>query len=257
VLEQNHLLAVLRDHHLDEVLAGARKAASAAVASEGAAGEIVDVDVVQALSAPEGLRDTASRLQADAILLGRAAPREGQGLVRLGRVARRLLRITTLPVVVVPPDMRQADFAGDGPVIALTKLVDDSVPICRFADAVARQLGRPLVIAHVVEPANVSAAQYVAAATLDRVSGERRADAEAALTKWVAALGIRPDATEVLAGNVVEEVTALARDRRAALIVAGSRHGGSTLERLLVASTGSELAAAATRPVAIVPPPHT
>jgi nucleotide-binding universal stress UspA family protein len=255
VLEQEHLLAVLRDHHLDEVLSGARRAAEAAVANEGAAAELTTVDIVQALNTPAGLCDAATRLQADGILLGRAAPREGQRLVRLGRVARRLLRMSTLPAIVVPPDMRAADFAGDGPVIGLTKLTDDSVAPCSFAGSMARALGRRLVIVHVIEAPSVASAQYVASVTLDRVQAERRAEAESAMARWIESCGVRADATELLVGNVVEAVTELADQRRAALLVAGSRHGGSTLERLLVASTASELAAAATRPVAVVPPP--
>lgn len=255
VLEQEHLLAVLRDHHLDEVLTGARKAAEASVAGEGASSTVVAVDVVQALNAPEGLRDSATRLNADGILLGRAAPREGGGLVRLGRVARRLLRITTLPVIVVPPDMKEADFGGDGPVIALTNLDDGSVEPCRFAQTMARALRRPLVVAHAVEESSVAAVQYVAVTTLERISAERLAEASSALSAWIARVGLQPDATEILSGNVVDEATAFASRRRAALVVAGSRHA-STLERLLLASTASELAAAATRPVAIVPPPR-
>jgi nucleotide-binding universal stress UspA family protein len=253
VLEQEHLLAVLRDQHLDEVLTAVRGAAEDGIRREGASGELAIVDVVQAVTAPEGLRDSATRLGAAALILGRAAPRGGGGLVRLGRVARRLLRMATLPVVIVPPDMREPDFGGDGPVIALTKLTDASVPPCRFAEAMARALGRRLVIAHGVDTTRTAA--YMAAATIERVGIERRAEAEAALASWVAASGLGADGTEILAGNIVEEATALAQRTRAALLVAGSRHGGSALERLLVASTGSELAAAASRPVAIVPPP--
>lgn len=254
VLEQEHLLAVLRDQHLDEVLSGARRAAEASIASEGASGAIATVDVVQALNAPEGLRDAATRLQADGILVGRAAPREGQKLVRLGRVARRLLRMSTLPAIVVPPDMREADFGGDGPVVALTNLTDESVATCRFAESIAQELGRTLSIVHVVEPPSVASAQYVATATLERVEAERREEARGALATWIAASGIRADSTEVLSGNVVEAASELAETHRAALLVAGSRRGGSALERILVASTASELAAAATRPVAVVPP---
>lgn len=254
VLEQEHLLAVLRDQHLDEVLSGARRAAEASIASEGASGAIAAADIVQALNAPEGLRDAATRLAADGILVGRAAPREGQKLVRLGRVARRLLRISTLPAIVVPPDMREADFGGDGPVVALTNLTDESVAACRFAGAMAQELGRALSIVHAAEPPSVAAAQYVATATLDRVEAERRTEASGGLAAWVAASGIRADTTEVLSGNVVEAASELAQTRRAALLVAGSRRGGSALERILVASTASELAAAATRPIAVVPP---
>ena len=254
VLEHEHLLTVLRDQHLDEVLAAARTATEAAIGREGASGAIRTVEIVQALTAPEGLRDTAAAIGADAILLGRAAPREGHAVVRLGRVARRLLRIATVPVVVVPPDMREADFGGGGPVIALTKLTDDSVATCRFAGAMARTLERPLLVAHVMETASMAASQYVAPATLERLVSERRARAATALASWVAARDLEPDAAEILTGNVVDAAAALATERGAALLVAGSRHGGSPLERLLLASTGGALAASATHPVAIVPP---
>jgi nucleotide-binding universal stress UspA family protein len=239
---------------MDEVRAGAREAAGRSLRDEGAAAVVRDVELVEALHAHEGLRDAAIRLGAEALVIGRAAPRTGHHLVRLGRVARRLLRIATTPVIVVPPDLRAPDLAGDGPVVALTDLSDGSAGTCRFAEDMARRLGRPLLLAHAVEVATQTVPGYVSQATLERIAADRRAEAERALANWVEGSGVRADGTEILLGGVVEEATALAERRQAALVVAGSSRHQGTLEGLLVASTGSALAASATRPVAIVPP---
>src|SRR5882724_7815270 len=65
VLEQDHLLVVLRYHHLPEVVEGARAQASQVLASEGLS---AGVEVLQALSDPEGLEAAREKHQADAIV---------------------------------------------------------------------------------------------------------------------------------------------------------------------------------------------
>src|SRR5262249_5211037 len=62
------------------------------------------VDLVEDASIDRALADTAARLQADALVVGRRAKRDEDSLVRLGEVTRRLLRRLPVPVVVVPPD---------------------------------------------------------------------------------------------------------------------------------------------------------
>lgn len=245
VLEEEHLRFALRQHHLDEVTAAARTAAERLLASAGASGEI---RVVQGRTADEALEEVRASVGADGVVVGRAAGREGVAIVRLGRVARRMLRTLASPVAVVPPDFRGED-AGDGPVVALSSLRDDAVGACRLAATLAADLGRPLAVCHV---ARAEALPYLPPAAIDLEA--RRAAGEADLVGWLAAQGIRADATVALVGSPVDRALEWAEGARTPLVVAGSRRL-SAVERMVQASAGTALAATSGIPVLVVPPP--
>ena len=235
VLEDEHLELVLRYHHLDDVLASARSAAEESLRHEGVDALVRDVQLVQGADAAEALREAAAAEGADALVVGRAAPgAAGLRIVRLGRVARRLLRGTTLPVVVVPPDVR-ADALGDGPLVALTRLDARSERTAAFASALAGALGRPLALVHVIPPSVEQAAPYFPADVGAKIAAEQRARGEEALAAWVSASGLAPGLTAVLQGNPVD----------AALSVAA----------MLASGTASVLASVAPLPVVVVPSP--
>jgi nucleotide-binding universal stress UspA family protein len=243
VLEEEHLRHALRVHHLDAVTAAARGAAERLLSRAGAAGEL---RIVQGLTAEDALEEARAAADAAGIVVGRAAGREGAAIVRLGRVARRLLRRLASPVVVVPPDLRAEDL-GDGPVVALTSLAPDAVPACRLAATLAADLGRPLAICHV---ARAEVLPYLPPEAID-LDG-RRASGEEALARWLTAEGLRADRTVVLAGSTVERALEWAEGERAPLLVAGSRHL-STRERLFQTSVGSALASTARIPIVVAP----
>ncbi|MCK7482758.1 MAG: universal stress protein [Candidatus Moduliflexus flocculans] len=149
VLEQDHLALVLRYHHLDEVMAMARTTAATLLAKAGAARWEPGLRVLVGTRAEVDLR-SAALAQGDGLLvIGRMAQRGERRLVRLGKVARRLLRAPSTPTVVVPPDLEASDL-GAGPVIALSDLEAGSVPAGRFAASMADRLGRPLEVVHVM-----------------------------------------------------------------------------------------------------------
>jgi len=251
-LEEQHLLAVLRYHHLQEVLDGARASAQAILSAERASAEIAAIDVVQGTSVQEVLEAARVKYAASGTIIGRAAGVEGKGVVRLGRSARRVLRSATAPVIVVPPDLRLEDL-GKGPVLALTSLRPDSVEACRFAAAIAGRLGRPWALLHVALVPEEFAPPYLPAPSLEGMRRDFLADAEKALPAWIAAEGLRPDRSDVVQGRIVDSALAFARLHDAPLLVAGSQRL-SALERAIVPSVGSELAASAPVPVAVVPP---
>ncbi len=252
VLEEDHLRVVLRFHHLDEVTASAQEAARRTLSDAGVAARVVRV--TRGRCADEGLEDARRELRADAVVVGRMARREGHSLVRLGRVARELLRTLASPVVVVPPDL-EATQIGDGPVVALSDLAADSSDACRFASRVAERLGRGLLVAHVVPRPEEYAEAHFPAASVERMAREHQAEAEMALAGWVAARGLSAARTAVLRGPVIDRSLELAAGERAPLLVMGS-HRRSVIERLRHASVASELAAAAPIAVAVVPPPE-
>jgi nucleotide-binding universal stress UspA family protein len=244
VLEQEHLRAELRLRHLDEVMAEVRKAARDVLAREGAAGLIRDVEVLQASYADEGLEAAREHHGAAAVVIGRAASRSGARIIRLGRVARRMLRRVWSPIIVVPPDMRERDM-GEGPVVALTDLGVRSAAACRFASGLAHALGRSLELL-VDAPSAIAMDGPARRAPAPAGSGDLLVD--------LASRGLRPATVAALDGHVVERAIELAGAHRAALLVVEG-HRPSTLERVLRRNTFAALAATAPLPVAVVPSP--
>jgi nucleotide-binding universal stress UspA family protein len=233
VLDAEHLRAVLRVKHLDEVVDAERELARRMVREEAASASFADVQVVQALREEEGLAAARERHGADGVIVARDDGR----LVRLGRVARRLLGSAPCPVVIVP----SATAAGaqlDGPVAVLTDLDDPSIDAWLFGAKVARQAGRAVIALHVVSAGGSPGAQ--------------RGASEQDVLTWTARCGVGADRAVVARGDVVEEALAFADAHRTLLLVAGSRRHG-WLERAARRSLGHVLASRAARPVAIVP----
>jgi nucleotide-binding universal stress UspA family protein len=250
VLEEDHLQLLLRHRSLDEVLAETRAAAERAIAAQGCAGRFADVRIVQGGRPEEALARASPPGSAGGLVIGRVAKRGRQPLVRLGRVARRLVRYLPAPLVVAPPDLATV---GTGPVVALSSLDVDSLPACRFARDLARTSSRPLAILHVVRnPAE--ALQYaLPEEVVERYRVDACAAARTALAAWLGAAAVDAARTELRAGDVVEQALAFADEHDAALIVTGARPRPSG-RPIYAPSVGRELAAAAPRPVAIVPP---
>ncbi|MCA9694402.1 MAG: universal stress protein, partial [Myxococcales bacterium] len=212
-----------------------------------------------ALASTAVARDTSAEAHLEALaqarpgvglILGRRAPTAGGRVVRLGRVARRLLRALPGPVVIVPPDLDPATL-GDGPVIATTDARDDSLPACRFAVALARALGRSALLVHVVPTPDVWIHEAVMLPP-EQVFGRLQAEGEAVLARWAQRHEL--DALErfVDVGGVVHGVEAIAQARNAPLIVCGSRQLGA-IPRFFAGSVASELAASSRLPVAVIP----
>lgn len=252
VLEEEHLEVALRYHHLDDVLASARSALEESLRHEGVDAILGDLQLVQGPDAAESLREAAAAQGADALVVGRAAPgAAGLHIVRLGRVARRLLRRTPVPVVVVPPDVR-AEALGDGPLVALTLLDARSARTAAFAAGLAGALGRPLALVHVIPPSVEQAAPYFPADVGAKIAAEQRARGEEALAKWVSASGLAPDLTAVLQGNPVDAALSFAESHRAPMLLVGARPlRGVTA--VLASGTASVLASVARVPVVVVP----
>lgn len=253
VLEEDHLRAALRYHHLDELIVGAREQAELMVKKADATGVLGELHVVQGMHAEESLEAARVYHHAEGLIVGRQAPREGHHLLRLGKVARRLLRRLPAPVVVVPPDWEPGAIPADGPVLCATNVGDGAVAAARFAAEMAARLARPLVLVNTVPVPEDYGAHYIPAASRAKIAAESQAQAERDLSAWVTELGI-PGAEQIVRqGHCTEQLLGLARERHAALVVTGSRRL-STVERWLLTSVGSELAATSPCPVAVVPP---
>ena len=114
VLEPDHLRAALKYSHMDEVLAAARDAGHRILEHEAPGERIRELEIIQGVSADEGLVAALTRHDADALMVGRIARRSEMALVRLGRVARQPRAALPVPVVVVPPDI-EPRASGAGP----------------------------------------------------------------------------------------------------------------------------------------------
>jgi nucleotide-binding universal stress UspA family protein len=251
VLEQDHLAAVLRYHHLDEVRDGAVASARAALKATGAEGIVGEPRIVIGTDADEDLTEAVRAEGATALLVGRMAKRGENPVVRLGRVARRLVRGLQVPVIVVPPDLT-AQRIGDGPVVALTSMEDDSVAAARFAADLAARLGRKLELLHVMRDLTEFAPYGIVGEKSERGLAEERRAREAALAEWATRHGLTPDASLVLTGEVIDAAIRRAVEVGAPVIVAGARRM-PTAQRILLPTVGKELAAASPTAVAIVP----
>ena len=252
VLEEAHLQAALRYHHLSELRKAAHAAAEMILAREGADETVAEHHVVQGIAAERSLEAAVEYHHAGGLVVGRQAPREGHHALRLGRVARRLLRSLEVPTIVVPPDYEPPEDDG-GPVLLTTNLRSDSDAAARFAASLAKRIGRPLHALHVVPHADDYGAHYIPEESRKKIAKEHEAEGKADMAKWLEWLSVTPDSSEVVLGQVNEQVRNAVDRHGASMIVCGSRRL-STLERFLLTSVGSELAATIPAPVCVVPP---
>lgn len=229
-----------------------RPIAEEVVATAGAS-EAFDRCEVRAGPAAEAvLPEVCKEVGARGVVIGRRGRQQVQSIVRLGRVARRLLRSLPVPVVVVRPELRTEDI-GAGPVVVATDLAPDSDAACRFAAAVARDTGRPLTVVHVMTPSDEPRVAYVREALRDSGWLETTESKRRELDRWVAARGLDGAEVRIERGDAVDRLLELAEKLDAALVVTGSRKLGIT-ERVFGSSVASALAAMGSCPVAVVPP---
>lgn len=253
VLREPFLQSVLRHHDLDEVLEHAQEEAARVVTEAGASDDIQEIRIKKADCVETALEDARVECGADGLVLGRQAKRMSHDVIRLGKVCRKVLRGLQAPAIVVPPDLDSRDI-GDGPVIGLTKLSRDSESACELAARLADDLGRRLLVLHVVPTPEHYGAHYLPKDTLAKLRSEHQKQGEQELSRWIAGKNIGSCDTVVLQGPLVDEVTAHATRVAACMIVCGSR-GLSAAERVLLTSVGSTLAATASIPVAVAPTP--
>jgi nucleotide-binding universal stress UspA family protein len=186
------------------------------------------------------LRGLAAQ-QGAALLVAGTAARVGLDRMLIGSVSGELAASAPCPVVAVP---RGAALEEPGAVLAGYDGSAHSLRAARRAAALAARLGRELVLVHVTGRDRVEVNEELA--------GELHA-------AGVRALGEDPrrpalDLTVRLAveeGDPVEVLAAVARERRAALLVTGTR-GRNALSSALLGSVSVGLVRAARRPVALV-----
>lgn len=142
----------------------------------------------------------------------------------LGSITERVLRSTTVPVLITPPgevgpatpdDIRKIVRRILVPV-DLSDAMHQSIDIAR---GLGETLGAQVLVAHVIEPVRTMVPGHVYAANVD---SERRDRAEQRIQEIVDALPPAPRVECLVAfGDPAEEIAKIAGDRQAALIVMG------------------------------------
>ena len=120
----------------------------------------------------------------------------------------------------------------------------------RFGADLAARLGAPLLLAHGTQAFHWGVS-YIPAATMDRLQEQAREAAANELREWAAPLGVEAE-HRVFMGDPAKKLLELGWQLDAPVLVTGSRLLGP-VERLFLASVSSEVAAAASCPVAVVP----
>lgn len=169
-----------------------------------------------------------------------------------GSTTERVLRETTIPVLITPPldpgRLRLEDVKRlIGRILVPVDLTPASVRQTQIARGLAEALGVPMILVHVVEPLK---SRLAAKLNLAGLESDRRAVAEDGLNELMATLPMRlqPEAL-VVYGDPAEELAKVARDRKAGLVIVGL-HGspvlgprmGSVTYRMLCLSPGTVLA---------------
>jgi nucleotide-binding universal stress UspA family protein len=251
VLEESYLVQVLRYTHEAEVeskaLHDARHQLDRAELTEIAE----PVKVTRGVVADEALVRELDAHKGDALVIGRQAPSHERHFVRLGRVARRLVRRLPCPVVVAPPDLR-ADQIGTGPIVLATDLEETCGSAVRFALRMSMATDRPIVVAHII-PHEVESARYLPTTTVEQFYSQVGLDRQRDLQHWKASHGLGDAASIVAHGDIVARLTGIAEVEGAPMIVCGSR-GLGAVERVFTTSIATDLSCWAECAIAIVPP---
>src|SRR5688572_25355846 len=164
----------------------------------------------------------------DLIVMG-SHGRSGLRKVFFGSTTERVLRETTVPILVTPDDRPQttslSDIAGHvGCVVAPVDLTPASIHQVTIAAAIAEALAVPVIIAHVLEPVFIPASVRSA---LPGADASRRAQVDESLGEIVALVSPRTRTEPVfLSGEPSEEIVTLAETRGARLMVMGLHSAG-------------------------------
>jgi nucleotide-binding universal stress UspA family protein len=170
----------------------------------------------------------ATEQHADLIVIS-SHGRSGVRKMFFGSTTERVLRETTVPVLITPDERPPATSLSElarhiNRVVAPVDLTDASPHQISVAAGLAQALGTPLIAAHVVEPIFVP---YSVRLAIPGTEAARRADAEERLSALTAAsLGGAAVEAIVLTGEPSEEIIRLIEARRANLVVMGLHASG-------------------------------
>lgn len=227
-----------------------RARVAATIADARAAQSLASVDVLQSDTVEEGLLGSLGP-RTLGLVIGRHAGSDEPTLVKLGSVARRLLRRCPAPLLVVPPDFDPA-LVSVGPLLVATNLTERSTEAAAFARWLGDRLGRALVLAHVGAPRPSPELGLMTRSDIERLMAEEHRRASADLRGWADRHGMGDRQCVVRVGPATSELLHAAAELHAVAIVCAPRQL-SLRQRIMHRSTSSDLAAASRIPVVAVP----
>ena len=192
-----------------------------------AGGHDVELTVAVGKPAVEILRAAAARHTSLVVMSSHG--RSGARKMFFGSTAERVLRETSVPVLITPPDspvdVSPATVARQvHRIIVPVDLSDASRPQVLAAARIATILQVPLLLAHVLEPVFVPYHVRLSMSGVDAARRERAEEQMAAIAADLTA-GVQVE-TLVLTGDAAEEITKLVASRQANLIVMGLHSTG-------------------------------
>jgi nucleotide-binding universal stress UspA family protein len=203
------------------------------------AGRQRDVDTVVRVGEPASeIIKSARKLRADIIVVG-SEGLSGARKVFFGSTTAQLLSETAVPVLAVPPDdSGSPSDRWPGPrVMAAIDLSRSAARDVGAAATIGRWFGARLILVHIVEKTTVPRWLSLKAGPIDR---ERVAKARARLERLgQAALPEGPPDIHVLAGDAADQISTLASDVGAGLVILtlrgnnrllGDRKGATTYQ---------------------------
>ena len=182
----------------------------------------VRLEVAAGKPAAEILRIARER-GADLIVMGSHGS-TGFRKLFFGSTTERVLRETTVPVLVTPAEDAGPTRAEDAPatvrrILTPVDLTAATAHQLAVAQKVAEHLGVPLLLLHVIEPVRSMVAAHP---RLPKIDAERRDRAERELEEFVAGVPPRVKPEGLIAyGEPAEEIAKVATERGAGLIVMG------------------------------------
>lgn len=216
----------------------------------------IEFDVAEGPPATEILRKAAA-MPADLLVMGTHG-RSGFERLILGSITEKVLRTAACPVLTVPPGGQNGPAGFSAlfkQIVCAVDFSECSLRALNHAMSLAQETGATLTVVHVMElppelPREVheivfagprSLEEYVASARQDRLA--RLNDAVPEAVRAYCAVDM-----EVPAGTPHREISRIAEERRADLIVVGV-HGRGAVDRLLFGSTAQHLVRGASCPV--------
>jgi len=233
-----------------ELLGRAKQATIAALAARQAVDGFANVDAIEGDSVVETLAAAGALAVTTGIIVGRRASESDNNIIRLGKVARRLLRRLDSPVFVVPPDLDRAHI-GPGPILCAVALDANGVSVARFGEQLGEAIGRQARLVHVVDSGDPIGMAYLPEGTWNNINMRQREVGQRELDQWRDAAGLE-SYTLLAQGQTVSQLISAARELDACMILCGSRQL-SLVERMWMSSVGSSLAAGAHVPVGVIP----
>ncbi|MFO7562393.1 MAG: universal stress protein [Enhygromyxa sp.] len=233
-----------------ELLGRAKQATIAALTARKGLDAFAHIDAIEGEDVIDTLAAAGALASTTGVIVGRRAAESDDRMVRLGKVARRLLRRLESPVFVVPPDLERAHI-GAGPILCAVDLDDHGVDVARFGERLGQALGRQARLIHVVDAGEPIGVEYLPELTWTELRLRERETGQGALVKWRDKAGLSAQ-TLLAQGQTVPKLISAARELDACMLLCGSRRL-NLAQRIWMSSIGSTLAAAAHLPVGVIP----